>query len=179
MPFFFEFEKAKSLLNHNFVILFLLVYLLLYAVYSASMRSESSNWLINDLTVKPAAQLINLLDSSAHVKPEAHRLVSEKVHLSVLNGCEGIEAILVLIAGIVAFNAGVFQKLSGILIGSLLLYALNQLRIAVLYFTLMFNLPTFDLLHGLIGPLFIIVAACLYFLYWISNSRTDRHVEQT
>jgi exosortase family protein XrtM len=95
--------------------------------------------------------------------------------LSVLNGCEGTETLFLLVAAVVAFAASWRHKLWGILLGGLLVYGLNQIRIVALYFALRHDKELFSALHGYVGPTLIIILCSLFFLWWIGRiPRTPR-----
>ena len=64
------------------------------------------------------------------------------------------------------------------MLGTLILYALNQGRIVALFFAAQHDRHWFDLLHGTIAPTLIIVLGCLFFLWWASQSAAGNS-EQT
>jgi exosortase family protein XrtM len=113
-----------------------------------------------------------LADPGERVIAEGHRLVSPWARLNVLNGCEGTETLLLLVAAFLVFPARLRHKLQGLLGGSLLIYTLNQTRIVGLYYALRHDRDSFQLLHGVLAPTLIILAASLFFLVWAKQARS-------
>ena len=162
----------------RFALVFLLIFSVLQFGYSAS-RGSFFEWLVIDFaTVRPSAAVINLIAPGEQAHAQGHRIVSAQGGLNILNGCEGTESMFLLLAAIVAFTASWLRKLKGALIGILLVYLLNQLRIVTLYFVAHQDKHWFDLLHGYIAPTLIIVLTCVFFLWWAANS-TAVKVETT
>ncbi len=152
-----------------FAFSFLGVFAILQLGYAAARDTVVERAVIDVATILPAATLINLIAPDERVRPAGHRLISENVRLSVLNGCEGTETLFLLVAAIIAFAAPWRHKLLGVLIGGLLVCGLNQMRIVGLYFALRHDKALFALVHGYIGPTLIIIICVLFFLWWAGH----------
>ena len=124
--------------------------------------------IVDRLTVRPAAVFINLLFPAASAKASGHDLFSTFGEINIVQGCEGTEAMFLLIAAILPFPARLKTKVLGITGGVLLLYILNQLRLLLLMVFLHSHQDWFGAIHGLIAPTFIVTAGCLFFLAWVS-----------
>lgn len=159
-----------------FTALFIVVFFGCEALYMKSRGTGFERIFIDTLTVKPSAVLINWLMPDEHVSAQGPRLVSPMARLSVLNGCEGTEAMFLLIAAISAFAAPWRHKLSGALLGIGLVYALNQIRIVVLYYSFRTDKAWFDFIHGALGPAVIVLIACGFFLWWLKQIPTHSAV---
>lgn len=155
----------------RFVGLFLLLFIALELVYYWSRDGLVERVLIDYVTVMPSAMLINIIEPLESVHAQGHRLISKTVRLSVLNGCEGTEAMLLLLAAILSFSANWKYKLIGIVCGIALVYFVNLGRIVGLYFALRHDQFLFDIIHGYIGPTLIILIAGLFFLGWTNVSQ--------
>jgi exosortase family protein XrtM len=160
----------------SFIIGFIAVFGVLQFGYNASRDTVVERLVIDVATIRPAAMLINLITPDERVQPHEHRLVSPYVKLSVLNGCEGTEALFLLFAAVIAFNAPWRHKLVGVLLGGVLVYQLNQVRIVALYYALRHDKELFSALHGYVGPTLIILLCCLFFLWWIGNNPNKANV---
>jgi exosortase family protein XrtM len=156
-----------------FVLLFLAGFFALQSTYSHGRDAAFDRFFIHTLTVKPSVWLINAMTPDENVVAQAHRLVSPFAKLSVLNGCEGVEAAFLLLAAIMAFAAPWRLKVTGAALGIALVYALNQVRIVALYYAWRYDRDGFNTLHGVIGPTLIIIAACLFFLWWAHRARRN------
>ena len=159
----------------TFALLFLCLFALLQLVYQQLKGTAVSQSVVSVLAVLPSVAVITTLAPEEKVTAQDNRLVSPKVRLSVLDGCEGTETLFLLFAALLAFRAGWRQTLMGMGLGIGLVFALNTCRITSLYFALRYYREWFDALHGLIWPVVIILALGLYFLWWSSppRSRTD------
>ena len=157
----------------RFALVFLIVFVILQYGYSAS-RGSVVEWFVIDIaTVRPSVAVINLIAPQEQAQANGHRIIAPQGGLNILNGCEGTESMFLLLAAIVAFTSPWLRKLKGALIGILLVYVLNQVRIIALYFVAHHDKHWFDLLHGYIAPTLIIVLSSVFFLWWAGNSAAD------
>ncbi len=157
----------------RFALLFLFTFFVLQYTYSSSRDGLVEHFVIDLATVYPSTAFINFIDPGEQAIASAHRILSSQGSISVLNGCEGTETLFLLIAAIVAFRASWRSKLKGMLLGAILVYCLNQVRIVALFFAAQENRKWFDMIHGYIAPSLIIVLSCLFFLWWANNVKHD------
>lgn len=162
-----SFNKKRLL----FLSLFFVIFATLQYGYGFCRDTVVDRVVIDLATVKPSVAIINAIMPTESVRAEGHRLVSPSSSISVLNGCEGIESMFLLLAAIIAFRSPLKQTLMGVALGVGLLYILNQLRIVSLYFAWRFDKELFSLVHGYVGPTIIVVIACAFFVWW--STRTD------
>ena len=96
-------------------------------------------------------------------------IASDEFSVSIKNGCDGLEAIAILLSGILIFPAPFRLKLTGIAWGILTLLLLNLLRIAGLYLIgLNFSPAVFEVFHVQGGfIIFTIISVVLLFI-WIN-----------
>lgn len=163
----------------RFAISFILLFFVFEFAYNSIRDTDIEKLLIDHATVAPSAALINTIKPTEKVIATGHRLISPNVRLSVLNGCEGTETILLLVAAIIAFSASWKYKFLGILMGTTMIYLVNQGRIVGLYFCLRLDKALFDMIHGYIGPTLIIVIAALFFIWWANFSLQQSNVKTT
>jgi exosortase family protein XrtM len=125
---------------------------------------------IEQVVVKPAAFAINRL-SRLQVYAVGTRLRSEDRSLNIVNGCDGIELLFLLISGFAVAPMTRGSRACGILFGLPLIYVLNQARIVGLFFSLRSDPRWFDALHGLVAPVAMIVIIVAYFYTWLSHTQ--------
>ena len=164
--------NARPLLR--FILYFLGSFLLLQWAYQAVLDTPAYHFFIDTLTVRPSVDLIHLLLPEDAVRAQGHRLLWSGGGLSVYNGCDGAEVMQLLLAAFVAVAGPWRQRLIGAAFGLLLIYALNQGRIVALYFAARHDRVWFELLHGLVGPLFIIALTTLFFAWWTGRDEIPR-----
>lgn len=120
--------------------------------------------------VSPATWLLDLMTDST-VTSEGTRIISSIARINVLKGCEGTEALLILYAAVLAGLRPIKYSLLGLLLGTGLIFILNQVRIIALFFIAAYDKSLFELVHGFVAPLIIIAAAGGFFMLWLRWSQ--------
>lgn len=87
--------------------------------------------------------------------------------VSIESGCNGVEATIVLIAGVVAFPASWKQKLVAILLGFLAIQVLNLARIISLFYLGQWNLDIFTWTHLYLWPVLIMLDVLVVFALYL------------
>ncbi len=89
--------------------------------------------------------------------------------VDIKSGCDGLEAMAILISGILIFPTSFKLKLPGLLWGVGLLAVLNILRIAGLYISgLYFSTEVFDILHVQGGFIIFTTISVLLWFVWMN-----------
>ena len=87
----------------------------------------------------------------------------------IVEGCNGISVIILFISFVVAFSGNLKNTLVFIFGGSLLIYILNILRIAMLI-VLIYHFPEQNhLLHGVLFPAIIYGAVFILWVIWVNK----------
>ena len=123
--------------------------------------------LINEMTVKPAAWLIARITPEVSVQAAGSHLVAPGGGINILNGCDGMDVVFLLIAAMLVAPIPVYWRLSGMLTGSCLIYCCNQLRILALFYSYRTDKPLFSLLHGMVAPILLILVVAVFFVLWL------------
>ena len=89
--------------------------------------------------------------------------------VNINNGCNGVEAMLILLASIVAFPASLKARALGLALGAVSVQLLNEIRIVTLYLLGAYHPRVFDMFHTAVWQIVIIAAAILFFLAWSSR----------
>lgn len=131
-----------------------------------------------DLTVKPAVMLINTFSPQINATAYGNQILAAGGGLVVKLGCEGVEALFILIAALVTAPLSRKSILNGIFYGTLFIYSFNQLRILALFYAFRADKPLFYLLHGTIAPLALIALAGLFFHWWLVKHSTDKLIDE-
>jgi exosortase H (IPTLxxWG-CTERM-specific) len=87
--------------------------------------------------------------------------------VSIEPGCNGVEAMIVLLAAILAFPAPWRYKLLGVLFGFVAIQGLNLLRVISLFYLGQWSRELFDWAHLYIWQALIMLDALVVFLVWI------------
>ena len=101
-------------------------------------------------------------------------VTSPRFGVNINNGCNGIEAMLILLAAIVAFPATMRARITGLLLGALIVQVLNAIRIVTLYLLGAYHRRLFDLFHTAVWQIAVILAAIGFFLAWSARVGPNR-----
>ena len=114
-----------------------------------------------------SAALIRAFDGDARSLGKV--LYSERngFAVSIEAGCNGVEAMLVLLAGILAFRAPWRLKAIGIAIGVVAIQALNLVRIVSLFYLGQWNAQWFEWAHLYVWQTLIMLDALIVWLLWM------------
>lgn len=87
--------------------------------------------------------------------------------IRIVAGCNGVEAVLILVSAVLAFPAPWKHKLAGILLGFVAIQALNLVRIISLYYLQRWNTVWFEWFHLYLWQALIILDALVFWLIWL------------
>ncbi|TDP78735.1 exosortase family protein XrtM [Aquabacterium commune] len=156
--------------------IFLAIFAALQGWYSTAARGTWIERLVIDqITVKSAATLIQYFDPDTGVLPIGSRLQAPGGGINIINGCEGIDVLFLMVAAMLVAPISIKARLVGIALGALVVLALNQVRVIGLFYAYRINRDLFDMLHGVVAPLLLIVAVAGCFLLWLNwHTTADR-----
>lgn len=103
------------------------------------------------------------------VRAEGSYLHLGSAVMEVKFGCNGLEAILLLVAAILAYPASFKARLLGIILGSSFLQFFNLIRIAILAWVLENHPTVFPVMHEYITQSIMIAIAFVIFLVYLQN----------
>jgi len=152
----------------QFVLYFILFFLLLQIAHY-SLKSYTSPILVHKLNTEVSSKIINFITPDEKTFTRGNTIGSGGFSIRIAQGCEGTEGILLIIAALGAFSMGIKQKISGMLVGTLVIYVSNLVRITTLYYTLKYKPGMFDLIHVYVGQTFIILIGVFFFIAWINK----------
>ena len=97
------------------------------------------------------------------------RDVATPFAVEIAAGCNGVEAMMILIAAMLAFPAPWRYRLAGITIGISAIQALNLVRIVSLFFLGLWNQDAFEWAHLYVWQALIMLDALAVWLLWIRS----------
>lgn len=178
------FVKYKSVIK--FILTFLVVYGSLSMAYKFYLQfSDGSTFYPDYFTHTVALQSETMLETfgyNAQVlphpdEPSLKLMVNGKYLARVVEGCNSLSVIILFFSFIVAFSGTWKTTFFYILSGSVLIYSVNLLRIALLCMGL-YHYPEYeDILHSVIFPGIIYGMVFLLWIFWVNrfskNNRTN------
>lgn len=150
---------------------FFLVFLAIQAVlFTAELTPPVQAGFVQPFTAGLAVVsggLIDLFGREITVTGVIIRDVATQFAVEIAAGCNGVEAMIVLVAGILAFPAPWPYRFVGIAAGIVAIQALNLLRIISLFYLGMWNTTAFEWAHLYIWQALIMLDALVVWLIWI------------
>ncbi|MDX1604877.1 MAG: exosortase H [Candidatus Competibacterales bacterium] len=147
--------------------LFMGILVLLFAVELTHPVQAGFVQPFTGLIAKVSAGLVQAFDSTAAAEGIVLRNVETGAAVAIQPGCNGVEAMIVLTAAILAFPAPWLHKLVGLLVGFLAIQALNLVRIISLFYLLQWNQTWFEWAHLYLWQALIILDAMIVFILWL------------
>ena len=86
--------------------------------------------------------------------------------VNIKNGCNGVEAMVILLAAIVAFPAPWKARLLGLAAGAAAIQVVNLVRVVALFLTGAYLPRFFDASHTVVWQTLVILAAVLIWILW-------------
>ncbi|WP_248724071.1 exosortase family protein XrtF [Seonamhaeicola sp. ML3] len=177
------FVKYKAVVK--FIITFLLVYIVLSFLYSLFLDlSDGSKFYpdyITNLVAKQTEALIETFGYHVEMIPHANepsiKIVLNGNYLGrVVEGCNAFSVIILFVSFVIAFSGKFKATILFMLCGSVLLYSVNLIRIALLSIGL-FHYPQHEhVLHTIVFPAIIYGMMFLLWFYWVNRfSKSSRH----
>jgi exosortase/archaeosortase family protein len=156
-------------------------FVLLFAGFTVFWQALAETPLLHawiERVVVPAAAFVlsgvAMLFGLGTVAAEGARLVGDAAVLTVLPGCEGSDAMLLVAAAVLVAPRSGAQRLLGLLLLGGAVFALNQARLAALLWALAEDRALFDRLHTLWLPLALVGASVGLFLAWLGATAPPR-----
>ena len=109
--------------------------------------------------------VLNILGYQTSVLYDTIR--SNQFSVGIRKGCDALEPMAMLVAGIIAFPSTFKQKLSGLFFGLLFLFCLNIVRIVTLFLTGVYRPQSFEVMHIEVWQVLFIIAGIGYWFLWV------------
>lgn len=168
------FQTYKSVIK--FIVLFLGTYLVLSAAYAFYLKlSVSSGYHPDYVTNLVARQCAAVLDALGYkpileantVRKGMFLIIQNKYAVNIVEGCNAVSVIILLISFIISFSEGFKKTLLFLLAGAVLIYVVNVLRIVFLVIALGKYPGYQDVLHSVFFPAIIYGMVFILWLVWV------------
>lgn len=159
-----------------FLAKFFSTFIILTVVYQLYLGSFENNKIdsISRLVAINQEQLLNLFHADAAIEENESGtfiklIYNQKYVARMIEGCNAISIIVLFISFIVSFSGKLKPTLFFIVGGSIVIYILNVIRIAILS-VLIYHFPEQEaLLHGVLFPLFIYGVVFVLWIIWVQK----------
>jgi exosortase H (IPTLxxWG-CTERM-specific) len=99
---------------------------------------------------------------------------SPRFAVNIKNGCNGVEAMLIFLAAVLAFPAPWRSRLAGLALGILAIQIVNLIRVVALFLTGVYFPKLFDTSHTVIWQTVVILFGVLLWIFWANRFATPR-----
>lgn len=151
----------------KFIVVFLTVLLGLFTLEMLEPVQASVIQPFTAVLATLSAALITPFDSEVLAYG---RVISHTVNnfaVSIEAGCNGVEATIVLVAGVLAYPARWHYRLGAILLGFLTIQLMNIARIISLFYLGQWNIDAFTWSHLYLWPVFIMLDVLVVFVLYL------------
>ncbi|MBP6781595.1 MAG: exosortase H [Ottowia sp.] len=119
------------------------------------------------LLAKASAGIVHVIDPSVISYGRVLQSAKTGFGVSIEAGCNGVEAMIVLLAAIMAFPSSFKAKLWGLGLGFLAVQSVNLLRIVSLFFLGQWNYKVFEFAHLYMWQALIMLDVLVVWLLWM------------
>jgi len=119
------------------------------------------------VVARVAVFLAGLFDGDVMAHGRIIQSISNGFAVEIAPGCNGVEAVIILAAAILAFPASGREKLVGLGVGIIAIQALNMVRIISLFYIGQWQPGWFEWAHLYVWQALIILDALLAWLIWL------------
>lgn len=147
------------------LLMFVGIIIAFYAIWATQFFQENVLSKIATANAVVGSFLLNIFGMDTNTIGE--RIISKEFSVNVKAGCDGIEAIMLCVAGMLVFPSKWGQKVKGILVGVSFLLFLNLFRIMTLFLTGKYYRKAFDFMHLDFWQVLFIILAVITVFVWI------------
>jgi exosortase H (IPTLxxWG-CTERM-specific) len=152
-------------------ITFLLLFVLLLG---GGFTLISVNW-VNDHAVEPftaavarvSGVVLDLLGQQVTMRGTI--IQGPRFAVNIRNGCNGVEAMLIFLAAVLAFPAPWRSRLTGLALGIVVIQIVNLVRVVALFLTGVYFPRLFDTSHTVIWQTLVILSGVLLWIWWANR----------
>lgn len=170
------FIKYKSVIT--FILTFLFVYILLSVLYKFYLQFSDGSKFYPDyfthLVGKQSGSILNALGYNTQILPHENepslKLILESVYVArVIEGCNGLSILILFTSFIIAFSGKLKSTLLYLLVGSIILYVVNVLRIVILSIGIYSYPKESEFMHSVVFPAIIYGVMFLLWVFWVNR----------
>ncbi|MCK9488909.1 MAG: exosortase H [Xanthomonadales bacterium] len=154
-----------AMLRFTVLFLFLLVGLFVLCLLPVAERHFVEPFTAGLASI--CTSLVSMFDANVLTYGKIIQSTSNGFAISIERGCNGIEAMIVLTAAVLAFPAPWKHRLVGLAIGFVAIQGLNLVRIISLFYLGQWSMTAFEWFHLYIWQALIILDALVVWLIWL------------
>jgi exosortase H (IPTLxxWG-CTERM-specific) len=139
-------------------------------LFAAELTPPGQDWVVNPWTetlARGIARFVTTFDSGVIASGRSLLDRNTGRGVSIEPGCNGIEAVILIVAAILAFPAPWRHRLFGLAAGIVAVQGLNVVRVVSLYYLSRWNFTVFEWAHLYLWQPLIMIDVLLVWLVWL------------
>jgi exosortase H (IPTLxxWG-CTERM-specific) len=151
----------------KFMVIFVVLVL---ALFAAELSAPAQKYFVlpwTDALTRAAAFVLQSFDGSVISQGKLLASTKSSFGVTVEAGCNGIEALIILVAAMLAFPAPWKHRVIGILIGAVTVQSLNLVRVITLFYIGQWSMQVFEWMHLYAWQALIMLDVLLVWVLWI------------
>ena len=143
---------------------------LVVALFAAELTPPGQRFVVEPWTALVARAATATMGTFDHDVVAVGPTIMQRANgfgVTILAGCNGIEAMIVLAAAMLAYPASLKHRLAGLAVGIVAIQALNLVRIVSLFYIGQWNRDVFEWAHLYAWQVLIMLDALIVWLLWL------------
>lgn len=155
-----------------------IVFLTLFVLILGGSFTAISLQPVNDHVIEPFTALVAKMSGISldligqNVTMTGTVIRNSEFAVNIRNGCNGVETMIIFLAAVLAFPAGLQSKLIGLGIGILAIQGINLIRVVALFLTGVYFPAFFDSSHTVVWQTVVILSGVLFWILWANRFAT-------
>jgi exosortase H (IPTLxxWG-CTERM-specific) len=151
----------------RFFLLFSGLLVLLFGLRITNFARDNFTLPFTALLADVSGWLITRFDDTVVTHGVEIHSITNGFAVAIAPGCDGIEAVIILVAAVLAFPAPWKHKLAGLAIGFIAIQGLNLVRIISLFYMGQWSTVAFEWFHLYLWQALIVLDALAVWLIWL------------
>ena len=151
----------------RFVVVFIALISVLFGLEMLNSVQDTVVQPFTSAIARVSAWFVQPFDDAVISSGRVLRHAGNGFAVSIESGCNGVEAMIVLFAAIIAFPGGWYHRLLALMVGFVAVQAMNILRIISLFYLGQWNLDVFTWMHLYLWPVLIMLDVLIVFLVYL------------
>lgn len=149
-----------------------LTFLVIFAILLGGSFALISLNSINEHVIEPFTGMVAVVSGVAldvigqDVTRTGTQIRSDRFHVNIRNGCNGVETMLIFCSAVLAFPAPWRARALGLGLGLIAIQLVNLLRVVALFLTGVYFPKLFDTSHTVIWQTVVILFGVLLWIFW-------------
>ncbi len=162
----------------RFIVLAAVLYGIMHFAYHQVPDSTLRETVYPSVIGHPAEAVITTITPDRVVRVKDNQILSNKVSLNIVRGCDGSGVWFMLLAAVLGFGASLRHTISGLLLGTFTVYLINQVRIVGLFYLIEYDRTLFPAVHTYYAPTLIVFLIAGFFLWWTRWTMVERATDE-